>query len=249
MHQDDVQTPRLGSHDRNRQEPPSAFLSLLAHELRTPLTSIKGYLELLIEEATTLSAEHREFLHIMKINTDRLVELLHGLLMFTRIEDGRVQVQRTTVHPGRLLQDIVQGLRSQLTAQGQRLLFDCTTTLPAIAGDVEHLTQVFTTLLMNASRATPPEGMISVTVHRTGQQVRIDVHDTGSGFALEEQAQLFTPFFRAPGSLSPRVREVSLGLAVARALVEMHGGTLTMTSAPGHGATFSMTLPTLAEPL
>jgi signal transduction histidine kinase len=222
-------------------------MSLLAHELHTPLTSIKGYVELLLEEAVTLSEEHREFLDIIKTNTDRLVDLIHGLLTMARLEDGRVRVQRTAIQPARLIHDVAQALSPQLAAQGQRLQLDCTTALPGIAGDAEHLAQILTTLLVNASRATPREGVIRVTAHSDGQQVRIEVHDTGSGFSPEEQAQLFTPFFRAPRSLPPHVREVSLGLAVARTLMEMHGGVLSMASTPGQGSTFSVTFPSVPE--
>jgi len=247
VQQDDVATQGTGQQRPEDQRPQSEFVSRVAHELHTPLTSIKGYVELLLEDAAALSEEHREFLGIIKINTDRLVELIHALLTMARLEAGRVKLKRTALHTARLIHDVAQALSPRLEAQGQRLMLDCATTLPGIAGDADHMTQILTTLLVNASRSTPRQGVIRVAAQDKGHQVRIDVQDAGAGFSPEEQDQLFTPFFRAPRILPPRVREVSLGLAVARALVEMHGGALTMASVLGQGSTFSMTLPALSE--
>jgi signal transduction histidine kinase len=246
--QNHVGTPETGHARQEGQRLQSEFVSRVAHELYTPLTAIKGYVELLLEDAAHLSEEHQEFLGLIKTNTDRLVRLIHELLTMTRLEAGRVTLKQTVCNTARLLHDVSHALAPRLAAQGQRLRLDCAAALPGIAGDTDHLTQILTTLLVNASRSTPRDGVIRVTAQQAGQQVYIDVQDAGTGFSPEEQDQLFTPFFRTTRNLPLRVREISLGLAVARALVELHGGSLTVVSAPGQGTTFRMTLPVLSEP-
>jgi signal transduction histidine kinase len=141
-----------------------------------------------------------------------------------------------------------RALRPQLARNGQRLTLELAEALPAVVGDADRLRQILTNLLSNALKYTPSGGHITLTAREDAGGVRVAVQDTGIGLTPDEQAQLFTPFFRAQHDPTRRVGGTGLGLAITRALVELHGGAITVASVAGQGSTFSFTLPTLHEP-
>jgi signal transduction histidine kinase len=227
----------------------SEFVSLVSHELRTPLTAISGYLDLLLEaQGIESTAKQQELLAIVKRNTERLVKLIDDLLDLSRIESGKVELRATAVDIVALITEVVGLLQSQFEAKGQRLFFDPTQTLPAVAGDAERIRQILINLLSNAHKYTPQGGQIWLTVGSEEGWVRINVRDNGIGLSPDEQARLFDKFFRARLPATQGVEGTGLGLPITRLLVEMHGGRITVTSAPGEGSTFSFTLPVADAP-
>ena len=234
----------------------SEFVSLVSHELRTPLTSIKGYIDLLLDgDAGELTGEQRGYLDIVKDNADRLIALINDLLNVSRIESGKIELQRGPLDLARLIHGVADSLRPSIEAKGQHLTLSLAgghesspggrdgTLLPAVLADADRVTQILTNLLSNAYKYTPVGGSISVRACTQGDHVRVDVQDTGIGLSTEEQAQLFTRFFRARNQTTQEVGGTGLGLSIARSLVEMQGGKITVSSAPGQGSTFSFTLP------
>jgi signal transduction histidine kinase len=227
----------------------SEFVSLVSHELRTPLTAISGYLDLLLEAQGTLSpAKNQELLAIVKRNTERLVKLIDDLLDLSRIESGKIELRATAVDIVALITEVVGLLQPQIEAKGQLLSFDPTQSLPAVAGDVERIRQILINLLSNAHKYTPQGGRIWLTADAEDGWVRINVRDNGIGLSPDEQARLFDRFFRARRPATQGVEGSGLGLPITRLLVEMHGGRITVTSAPGKGSTFSFTLPAADVP-
>jgi signal transduction histidine kinase len=227
----------------------SEFVTVVSHELRTPLTAITGYIELLLEgQMGPLVVAQRQCLDMVTHNADRLVELIDDLLDIARIEAGKVELKRTTLDLARLIQEVAMVLRPQIEAKGQRLTLELAAALPATSGDAERVRQILTNLLSNAHKYTPPGGHITVAARREAGRVRIDVHDTGIGLSPEDQARLFTKFFRAQHPMTREVGGTGLGLAITHSLVELHGGAITVTSVPGQGSTFSFTLPAPQEP-
>jgi signal transduction histidine kinase len=227
----------------------SEFVSLVSHELRTPLTAVTGYIDLLLEgQGAQSAAKRQEILTIVKRNTERLVRLIDDLLDLSRMEAGKVELQITALDLIALIADVVGLLRPQIEAKGQRLTFDPTQTLPAVAGDAERIRQVLINLLANAHKYTPPGGQIWLTAHTEPGWARIDVRDNGIGLSPDEQAHLFEGFFRARRPAGQEVEGTGLGLPITRLLVEMHGGRLTVTSVPGEGSTFTFTLPAAEVP-
>ena len=223
----------------------SEFVRLVAHELRTPLTAVTGYVALLLEDnGSQLAGHQREYLGMVQRNAERLVTLIDDLLDIARLEAGTIALQRTALDLVPLIQGVAGLLRPQLEAKGQRLILDFTPALPAAWGNAERVTQILTNLLANAHTYTPPEGSITITARGEEGRVRVSVQDTGIGLSPEDQAQLFTPFFRAQHAATQGVGGTGLGLAITRALVELHGGAITVISMPGWGSTFSFTLPT-----
>ena len=219
------------------------FVGLVSHELRTPLTSIKGYTDLLLAgEVGELTAEQRKFLGIIKRNADREVNLVSELLDLSRLEAGQVELKATPLDLAPLLQDVATSLHPQLQAKQQQFRLIVPDALPTVLGDSARLHQVFTNLLSNAHKYTPEHGEITITARTEGDGVCIGVSDTGIGLTDDERARLFTKFFRSKHRLAQEAGGTGLGLAITRALVERHGGTISATSAPGQGSTFTVRL-------
>ncbi len=218
----------------------------MSHELRTPLTAIMGYVELLREgQIGPLEMRQRELLDLVLHQAEQLFGLIDDLLDMSRIEAGKIALQRSELDPAELIQEVAALLRPQIETKGQCLDLDIPEVLPAIYGDAKRLAQVFTNLLGNAHKYTPSGGRISVTARCADGWLQIAVHDTGIGLSAEDQAHLFTPFFRAHHPAAQAVGGTGLGLAITRSLVELHGGKISVASAPGQGSTFSVALPTI----
>ena len=220
------------------------FVSMVSHELKAPITSIRGYVDLLLEgEAGRLSAEQREHLTIVSESTARLLSLIDDLLDLARIEAGRIELHECALDLGRLVRGVAGSMRPLMEAKGQQLALDVADPLPAAWADADRVTQVLTNLVSNAHKYTPPGGRISVAARAADGRLVVDVRDTGMGLSPDEQAHLFTQFFRSRSAAAEGISGTGLGLAIARSLVELHGGQITVSSAPGQGSTFSFTLP------
>ncbi|HET7874975.1 MAG TPA: response regulator, partial [Methylomirabilota bacterium] len=220
------------------------FVSMVSHELRTPLTSIQGYVELLLEDRQASSTdERRECLTVVKNNAQRLLGLINDLLDLSRIEAGRIDLHRTSVDLTRLIREVADSVRPLIDAKRQQLALDLSDGLPAVWADADRVTQILTNLISNAHKYTPAEGRITVAARRADGGVRVDIQDTGIGLSPEEQAQLFTRFFRAGQPRAGPASGTGLGLVITRLLVELHGGNISVSSAPGQGSTFSFSLP------
>jgi PAS domain S-box-containing protein len=234
------------THEREVDRMKSEFVSLVSHELRTPLTSIKGYIDLLVDgDAGELTEEQLEYLEVAKKNADRLVLLINDLLDVSRIEQGRLELHPSPLDLTRLISDVAQSLRPQIEAKDQHLILEVNELLPVVLGDADRVTQIITNLLSNAYKYTPAGGTISVLAQSEEKDfVCVDIRDTGIGLSAEEQSKLFTRFYRAKNRMTQEVGGTGLGLTISRSLVEMQGGEIRVSSAPGEGSTFSFTLPT-----
>lgn len=239
------------THEREIDRMKSEFVSLVSHELRTPLTSIKGYIDLILDgDAGEITEEQQEYLEIARNNADRLVALINDLLDVSRIESGKVELQRRALDMAHVIQDVASSLRPQIDAKGQHLSLIVHKPLPTILGDADRVTQILNNLLSNAYKYTPAGGSISIEAQAVADKhVRVDVRDSGIGLTPDEMGKLFTRFFRAKNKTTQEVGGTGLGLTITRSLVEMHGGEITVTSTPGQGSTFSFTLPTTQEPV
>jgi PAS domain S-box-containing protein len=232
------------THQRAIDRMKSEFVSLASHELRTPLTSIRGYVDLLLEgEVGELNDDQHAFLDIVAGNARRLISLINELLDISRIESGRVTLNRSAVDIGAIARDVATGLWPVLDAKQQALHLEISDDLPAVDGDADRLAQVIGNLLSNASKYTPVGGQIVVTIARDGAELRLAVRDNGIGIGPEDQVLLFTKFFRARNRATEEAGGTGLGLAISRSLVELHGGTIGVESEPGQGSTFTVVLP------
>jgi signal transduction histidine kinase/HAMP domain-containing protein len=230
--------------EREAERAKQDFFALVSHELRTPLTAILGYVELLLsEDGAPFPPEHARHLEVIERNARRLVRLVGDLLFAAQVEGGPLLLEPGEVDLVALLGDAVELARCRAEESGIALVTELEPVERCI-GDRDRLAQVFDNLLSNALKFTPPGGRIVVRLtHDEGPYARIEVSDTGVGIRAEDQAQLFDRFYRARNASGNAVPGLGLGLTIVRTIVEGHGGTVTVRSAPGEGASFTVLLP------
>ena len=233
------------THRTETERRTNEFVSHVSHELRTPLTAIKGYVDLFVDNNIgPLTTLQHNLLKIIQSNTDRLITLVNDMLDISRIDAGQIELRRKIVDVCPIVDDVVMLLQPQFDAKHQTLTLTCTKSLPSVMGDTDRLTQVFTNLLNNAHQYTPEGGHITILLQGDENFVSIAIHDTGIGLSSEEQANLFTRFFRAQNETAQHVAGTGLGLAITRSIVELHQGKIGVASTLGQGSTFTVHLPT-----
>ena len=218
------------------------LISLVSHELRTPLTSIVGYLDLVVEDESTLTEEQRKFLEVVERNAKRLLSLVSDLLFVAQSEAGRMTLEREPLNLRELVENAVSAAAPIAKRRSIDLTFICDDGADVV-GDDQRLAQVIDNLLSNALKFTPPGGSVDVTVENDGTTVLVEVADTGFGISADEQQRLFTRFFRTETAVKRAIQGTGLGLSIVKAIVEGHGGTISVESAEGQGATFRVALP------
>ncbi len=221
----------------------AAFLAEISHELRTPLTSILSFTELLTDGfGRDDPAEQAEFTEIIKRNADRLLRLVDDLLLLDRIETGAMPLEWGVVDIPTVVSGSVVGLSP--SAESKMLSLESEVGEgPSVAGDAGRLSQVLDILVGNAIKFTPEGGRVIVRATPFDEIWRLEVIDTGIGVPLKEQGELFERFYRATNARISRIPGSGLGLSVARAIAELHGGSITLRSAEGGGTTVAVTLP------
>jgi len=241
LRQAQVQNEQLRRLDRTKDE----FIALVSHELRTPLTSIRGYLELILEDLAhggVTAEQRREFLQVIDRNSDRLQRLVEDLLLAAQVEVGTLHLVTATIDLGELVADCVEA--SAPAAAAREIALGCSIDdAPSVSGDLRRLGQVVDNLLSNALKFTPPGGVVHVRASRRDSTAVVEVSDTGMGIPDEEQESLFGRFYRTERAQHDAIPGVGLGLSITKSIVEAHGGTITFTSAAGAGTTFVVELP------
>jgi len=224
----------------------SMFLANMSHELRTPLNGIIGYSQVL-GKSPHLTATDRERLEIVGNNGEHLLRMINEVLDFSKIEAGRLELRPAPFHLPQLIRDIEAGMRNRAAEKDLAFKVHLPSDLPAtVVGDAQKLRQVIENLLSNAVKFTA-RGEVGLEVRRAGDTTHFSVRDTGVGLTAADQARLFEPFQQAVEG-RPAEPGTGLGLAISRRLVQLMGGHLTVTSAPGAGSTFAFAvdLPALA---
>lgn len=226
----------------------SEFVATVSHELRTPMTSIRGYVDILMMGAAgELSQSQLHFLEIVKNNTERLNILVNDLLDISRIETGRVTLNLQPMDLREVADEVASEVlrRSQEESKPMVIVVDSEPDLPKVAVDPDRIHQIIGNLADNAYNYTPHDGKITIHIHRAGDNVQVDVEDTGVGISLEDQSRVFDRFFRGEDPLVLATPGTGLGLSIVAQLVEMHGGKIWMESSGilGEGSIFSFSLP------
>ncbi len=226
----------------------SEFVATVSHELRTPMTSIRGYVDILLMGAAgQLSDGQLHFLEIVKNNTERLNILVNDLLDISRIETGRVTLSLQPVDLREVADEVVADVlrRSQEENKSMAIVVDAEPELPYALVDPDRIHQIVGNLVDNAYNYTPHDGNITIRIHSKGEDIQVDVQDSGVGIPLEDQDRVFERFFRGEDPLVLATPGTGLGLSIVSQLVEMHHGQIWMTSSglPGEGSTFSFTVP------
>ncbi|MDR6986092.1 signal transduction histidine kinase [Paenarthrobacter nitroguajacolicus] len=215
------------------------FVANVSHEFRTPLTSILGYVELILDDTEALDPRSRKQLDIVRRNAERLLTLVSDLLA---VRSGHIVIQPHAVDVAELVRGSVNSAEPRAAKAGIRLSMDIPEALEAHV-DSSRIAQVLDNLVSNAIKYSPDGGDVEVAAWEDQDFVFCRVTDTGMGMTEEEQAEAFTKFFRAGGVRNSTIPGVGLGLPISKAIVEAHGGTITLQSEPGRGTTFTVKMP------
>jgi PAS domain S-box-containing protein len=219
------------------------FLATLSHELRTPLNAVLGWARILrarhLDDSTDRAAE------IIERNATALTRLVEDLLDVSRVITGKLALHEHRVDLPLVLGAALDSIRPAARAKGIQLIHRIDPTAP-VAGDEQRLQQVFWNLLSNAVKFTGSGGAVTVTLHQTGNGVTATVSDTGVGIRRDVLPFVFDRFRQADASSTRLHGGLGLGLAIVRHIVELHGGTVTVQSDEGRGASFTVELPAAA---
>jgi signal transduction histidine kinase len=219
----------------------SEFLATMSHELRTPLNAIIGFSEVLRERMFgELNERQAEYLEDIHVSGRHLLALIDDVLDLAKVESGRMELEVGDVDIEECLETGLMMVRERALSRDVRLEAAVDPGLGQVRADERRLRQVVFNLLANAVRFTPEGGTVSASARRQDGEVRISVSDTGPGIAPEDQERIFETFRQARDA---GAEGSGLGLALSRALVELHGGRLWVESRPGEGSTFVMALP------
>ena len=232
----------LREDDRRKDE----FLSVLSHELRNPLAPIRNSIHLL-EHVDAASEQARRARAVIGRQSEHLTRLVDDLLDMTRIAKGKIQLSRERLDVANIVRQTAEDLRSVITGRALELTLDFAAEPVFVDGDATRLGQVVGNLLQNAAKFTPAGGRVAVSVLAEAASVEIRVRDTGVGIAPGVLDRVFEPFFQGESSLARTDGGLGLGLALVKAIAELHGGSAYAESAGrGEGAELIVRLPLAA---
>lgn len=233
---------------RGVEQMKTAFISTVSHELRTPLTSIKGFISTLLtdEEGYFDEATRREFYGIIDSECDRLRRLIEDLLDISRIEQGSaMQMNWQAVDVMAITEKVLTAQRAY--AREHLLASDFPADFPTIEADPDKIDQILTNLVSNAIKYSPSGGTVRVSGRRSEgdgpEAVDLRISDEGMGISREHLSKIFENFYRVDNRDNREIGGTGIGLALVKALVEGHGGTVLPESELGRGTTFIVTLP------
>ena len=219
------------------------FLAMVSHELRSPLNSILGYARLLRAGATDLT-QIKQTVEIIERNGRIQLQLIEDLLDTARIISGKLKLEVQSVALVSVITSALDVVRPAARAKDIELIPDLDPLAGQITGDPNRLQQVVWNLLSNAIKFTPRSGRVEVRMENVDDHVRLTISDTGKGIEPDFLPVVFDRFRQSDSSSARRFGGLGLGLSLVKQLVELHGGTVEATSdGPGHGSTFTVTLP------
>jgi len=234
----------LAQADTHRRE----MVSNVSHDLRTPLAALHGYLEtLLMKEGSMTPQEQREYLQIALRHSERLAKLVGELFELARLDSREVQVNLEPFSLGELVQDVVQQYHLGAQQKSLRLRALLPDDLPLVYADIALIERVLDNLLENALRYTPEGGSVTLSLAPQPGRIEVRVADTGSGIRQEHLPHIFERFYRVPAQ-PEKPGCAGLGLAIAKRILELHGGTIRVESVPDQGTSFTFRLPVHASP-
>ena len=212
----------------------------IAHDLRTPLTVINAYIEGLREGVFKPTQERFEAMHAEVQHLQHLVEDLRTLSL---ADAGELSMERISIGCQALMERLAAGCAPQAEGRAIRLLVRVEAGLPDISADPQRMIQALGNLTSNALRYTPAGGSIILSAYRQDGWVALVVQDSGVGIAPDKLPYIFDRFYRSDPARSEKDGESGLGLAIAKSIIEAHGGTIGVQSTPGRGTTFTVRMP------
>lgn len=229
--------------DRLRKD----FIANVSHELRTPLSMMQGYAEALLDEFGDDPVQRRELAEIIHDETLRMRRLVNDLLDLAQLESGHFQLSFDRVDVHAVLRRTTRKFQTVAADREVQLVVDVPAAPAWIRADADRIEQVFTNLLDNALRHTPPAGVVTARAYETSQHIRIEISDTGTGISPEDLPYIWERFYKADKARKRGAGGTGLGLAIARQIVLQHGGDIRVDSELGRGTTFTIGFPRLDD--
>lgn len=220
----------------------TTFFSNVSHEFRTPLTLMLGPLEDLMQQPALQDAAFRPSIDATYRNAHRLLKLVNNLLDFSRVEAGRIKALFQPANIAEFTTDLASSFRSIIEKAGMQLLVSCTPVTLPVYVDKEMWEKIVLNLLSNAFKFTL-EGSIAVTLQQSGEEVLLEVTDTGTGIPAHELPFMFERFHRVENAVGRTHEGSGIGLSLVSELVHLHGGNISVSSVEGAGTTFSIKIP------
>jgi signal transduction histidine kinase len=222
------------------------FLANMSHELRTPLNAVIGFSEIIHKQmfGPIGSERYREYARDIYESGTHLLNLINDILDVSKAEAGKIELHEEIVKIDRVIDASVRLIQERARDANLELTMPETSSLPAVRADERRLKQVLLNLLSNAVKFTPAGGRVAIAANTTADQgFSLQVSDTGIGIAEADIAKVLSPFGQVDSKLARKYEGTGLGLSLSKALVELHGGELTIDSTVGVGTTVTVTLP------
>jgi len=218
----------------------------ISHELRTPLAGIKAIVETLQDGAISDKKVAGDFLSSIDTEVDRMMQMVTELTELSRIESGRGDLKPEMVNLNLLAEDVIARFKPQAERKSVAMSADLSTDIPLVQADKDRIYQVITNLVHNAIKFTPQNGKVNISAELSENSVLMKVSDTGIGISAEDLPRIFERFYKADKA---RAGEgAGLGLAIAKHVIQAHGGNIWVESEEGKGSTFFFTLPLKQSP-
>ncbi|MCW5751106.1 MAG: PAS domain S-box protein, partial [Alphaproteobacteria bacterium] len=223
----------------------SEFLSRMSHELRTPLNAIIGFSQIIREQTAgpPVADCYRDYANDILTSGMHLLELINDILDLSKIEAGKLDLLESAIEIGELVESCLRPMQARSSESGIRLVTALPRDLPGLWADARKMRQILFNLISNSMKFTEPGGCVEVRAELDGEGLELAVADDGIGIAPEDIPRVLTPFVQVESTLTRRHSGTGLGLPIARSLAELHGGSLSIESAPGAGTTVRVRMP------
>ncbi|MGA3243605.1 MAG: ATP-binding protein [Bacteroidota bacterium] len=229
---------------KNLDRMKSEFIATVSHELRTPLTSINMAVDILSREVLgSVNEPQRDMLVTAKDDCERLTKLVKELLDMSRLESGKYELRSEKINLRSVVEEALKPLRLQFREKGIHLETEIPPSTPEVPGDQQQLSWVVANLVSNALRYTPADGTVTIHSDLLDDSIRVSVKDSGRGIPADAVEVIFDKFVQIKQSTDAMPGSVGLGLAIAKEVVEAHGGRIWVESSVGQGSTFFFTIP------
>ena len=217
----------------------------VSHDLRTPLATLQGYIETLLMKQQDMTVEmRRHYLEIAIRHCERLSKLVSELLLLAKLDSQAIQLHREPINLGELVQDVFQEFQLKAREKQIRMETNAYEELPLADADIGLIERVLENLIENAIHYTEPGGSIRLDLAPDGEDISVQLRDTGRGIPEKELPHVFNRFYQLGKSRNGESEHSGLGLAIAKRILELHGRAIGVTSTPGVGTTFTFHLPT-----
>ena len=229
------------THFKETDKLKSELLATASHDLKQPLSVMRGYMDLL-EMTNTFDDRSKRFIASLNRAIINMQTLIDELLDLAKIESG-IELEMEAVDLPHILRECLEANIPKAQEKSMQVHTDIPDTFPPIRGDELRLSQIFSNLIGNAIKYTPPEGEVRVFAEQQGKRIRVSVQDNGLGISPEDKAQIFDRFYRVRRPETDSIEGTGLGLAIVKSLVEAHQGEIALVSQLNKGSTFHVTLP------